>query len=148
MANDTAEQRRWRAVLSDNESSEELRTEARQRLGLQPDPSSSIRYRAELDVLVESYWNRRKADLEERDPSAERVYLTLVRWAILGGNSQFAEADAATLLNDVMPACRSEWMRRRAYQRALLTIFKLDRASIPPELAAKMIAALASVEDF
>jgi hypothetical protein len=130
---ETSEQKRWRLVLDDAESPELLKAEARRALGIAPESTPHIlEYSPQMDSLVEFYWHRQKSELEERNPTAEKIYSLLVDYLVLGGGDSFpVEEDSETLLS-VLGVCRSDWMRRRA-TRALLTIRVLDGAKLSPQ---------------
>jgi|ERR1035438_1764814 hypothetical protein len=145
---ETSEQKKWRLVLDDAESPESLRVEARKALGITPEPTThTVEYSPQMDSLVEFYWNRRKSELEEWDPTAEKVYSLLVEYLVLGGSESFpVTQDAGTLLF-VFEVCRSPWMRRRV-SRALLAIRLFDRDRLPVDVRRRIEEALTSITDF
>lgn len=142
----TAEQKRWALVLADPQSPPELRAEARSHLGITADPSPQHQYTAALDSVVESYWHKRREELEQRDPIAERTYLALASLIFLGGSPATVNADAEIIVA-AFSACRSTWMRRKA-GRALLAILVLNGDSISINLRNRLEAALGSITDF
>jgi hypothetical protein len=147
MARETTEQKQWRLILDDAETPPALKDEARRNLGIEAETCQSVVYSADLDSIVESYWNRRKDELEERHPVAERVYQILVSQNILGGNPAEVEEDAEILLT-VFDCCRSDWMRHKT-ARALLSIrCCLDRTAVNPDTLRRIDDALSSIVDF
>jgi hypothetical protein len=145
---ETSEQKRWRLVLDDAESPEPLKAEARRALGIEPESTPHIlEYSPQMDSLVEFYWNRRKPELEEWDPTAEKVYSLLVDYLVLGGNESFPVAEDAETLLFVFKVCRSPWMRRRV-SRALLAIRLFDRDRLPVDVRRSIEETLTSITDF
>jgi len=141
----TAEHKRWSLVLTDPQSPPELRAEAQKHLGLSADSSLPGTYRASLDAVVQGFWHRRKNELEQRDPIAERVYHSLVSLLVLGGNPATVVSDTETVLA-AFAVCRTSWMRRKT-ARALLSAVILHRDSIPTDLRERVEAALDSITD-
>jgi len=133
-------------VLADPQSPPELRAEAQKHLGLAADSRLPGTYRASLDAVVESYWHRRKNELEQRDPVAERVYHSLVCLLLLGGNPTTVASDTQIVLA-AFAVCRTSWMRRKT-GRALLSALILHRDSISIDLRERVEGALDSITDF
>jgi hypothetical protein len=134
---------KWELLLNDPSTPEELKSEARAKLGLQAEPAAGFEYKARLDSVVESFWGKRPPDDPEaapRNAQAEAAYLILVRWLLLGGVSDLAESDAAKLL-EILGTCRSHWMRYRV-ARSLLTIRVLHNEAITFETRHSIESAL------
>jgi hypothetical protein len=142
--NETSEQRRWRLILDDVESSSDLQNEARKHLGLAIE-AKPIRYTADLDEPVQSYWGVGKSELEDRHPIAETVYFVLVRCCLMGGCFGQASADAEILLS-VLATARSPWMRTRI-SRSLLTLKALHPTELSPDQLTRINAALELIHD-
>ena len=144
---ETSEQNKWRLVLDDAESPESLKAEARKALGIPTATTHIFEYGPQMDPLVESFWNRRKCDLEEWEPTAEKVYLLLVDYLVLGGSQSFRVIEDAEILLFVFGVCRSAWMRRRV-ARALLAIRLFDIDRLPVDMRRRINDALTSISDF